>query len=71
MDVNRGDEYENNYRRRLVGKEFKTSADDAWYATAPPLEALRFILSDATTLESARGTRVPSRQVMASDVARA
>ena len=71
VDVNKGDECEKNYRSHLAGKEFKTITDDCLYAATPPLEALRFILSDAETSRSATGNQVPSRQAMVNDAARA
>ena len=52
------------YRSRWVAKEFKDSTDEDWFATTPPLEALRAILSDATT-----GNIV--KAVMLNDVSRA
>ena len=63
--MNKGDSVNTNYRSRLVGKEFKTYADDALYAATPPLEALRLIVSRAATDD---GTK---RELMINDVARA
>ena len=71
VDVNKGDDTERNYRSRLVGKEFKTNVDDTLYAPTPPLEALRYILSDAATLRLPGGSNEECRQVMVNDVARA
>ena len=71
MDVNKGDETDRNYRSRLVGKEFKTNVDDSLYAPTPPLEALRYILSDAATWRTPGGSEDKPRQVMINDVARA
>ena len=49
IDVNKGDIDRPNIRCRLVGKEFRTTPDDASHASTPPLEALRVILSRAAT----------------------
>ena len=65
IDINKGDSIDVNYRSRLVGKEFKTYADDSLYASTPPLEALRLIVSRASTND---GT---NRQLMINDVRRA
>ena len=65
IDVNKGDSVKRNYRSRLVGKEFKTYNDDTLYASTPPLESLRMILSRAATDDG-----VP-RELMVNDVARA
>ena len=65
IDVNKGDSVRTNYRSRLVGKEFKTYADDSLYASTPPLEATRLIMSRAATDD---GT---PRELMVNDVARA
>ena len=51
IDVNKGDAQSPNYRSRLVGKEFKTYADDSLYASTPPLEALRLVMSRAATTD--------------------
>ena len=64
IDVNKGDSQRPNYRSRLVGKEFKTYADDSLYASTPPLEALRLIMSMAATGDS-------TKQLMVNDVRRA
>ena len=56
-----------NIRCRLVGKEFRTSPDDALYACTPPLEALRLIMSRAATM----GEDARARNIMINDVSRA
>ena len=38
-------------RSRLVGQEFRDGEDDSLFASTPPLEALRFLISDAATIE--------------------
>ena len=65
IDVNKGDAQSPNYRSRLVGKEFKTYADDSLYASTPPLEALRLIMSRAATTDD------HPRELMVNDVRRA
>ena len=67
VDVNKGDAEDTNYRSRLVGREFNVGRDDALYASTPPLEALRLILSYAATIPS-EGAK---RMVMVNDVRRA
>ena len=52
------------YRSRWVAKEFKDTTDEDWFAATPPLEALRAILSDATTGQT-------EKAVMLNDVSRA
>ena len=49
LDVNKGDGTVRDYRSRLVGKEFRHGQDDTLYASTPPLEALRAILSYVAT----------------------
>ena len=67
VDVNKGDALDVNYRSRLVGREFNIGRDDALYASTPPLEALRLIVSYAATQPS-DGER---RTIMINDVRRA
>ena len=64
IDIHKGDVTKPNYRRRLAGKDFRTHADDAPYASIPPLEALRLIVSRAATTDKAR-------HIMMNDVRRA
>ena len=56
VDVSKGDALDVNYRSRLVGREFNIGRDDALYASTPPLEALRLIVSYAATQPSDRET---------------
>ena len=60
----KGDATEPNYRSRLVGKEFRTHAQDLLCASTPPLEALRLIVSQAATMDK-------ERHMMINDVRRA
>ena len=65
IDINKGDSKTHNYRSRLVGKEFKTYADDSLYASTPHLEALRLIISKAATRDGVK------MEIMMNDVRRA
>ena len=49
VEINKGDERVHNYRARLVGKEIKLDKREDLFAATPPLESLRFLLSDAVT----------------------
>ena len=50
IDISKGDEINENYRSRLVAKEFNVSKEDGLFAATPPLEALKYLLSCAATL---------------------
>jgi hypothetical protein len=67
IDTNKGDSENPNVRCRLVGKEFRTGPDDALFASTPPLEALKLIISRAATL----GIDGKKHEVMINDVSRA
>ena len=69
IDTNKGDRDNPNYRSRLVGREFNEGHDDLLYASTPPLEAMRLILSHAATTDDDQPGR--RRQVMINDVRRA
>ena len=49
VDVNKGDNMNPNVRSRLVARQIRQAGEDAIFAPTPPLEALRSILSIATT----------------------
>ncbi len=66
-DTNKGDADNPNVRCRLVGKEFRTGPDDALFAITPPLDALRLIISRASTL----GAGNKKSEIMINDVSRA
>ena len=51
VDIDKGDEKKPDYRSRLVAKEFNNGQGEGLYASTPPLEALRWILSHAATIE--------------------
>ena len=50
-DINKGDDVEVIYRSRLVGKEFNDNKINGSAARTPPLEALRYLVHEAATLE--------------------
>ena len=69
LDTNKGDKLNPNHRSRLVAREFNQGKDDTLYASTPPLEALRLIVSHAATIDAERpGER---RELMVNDVRRA
>ena len=68
IDVNKGDRENPNYRSRLVGRKIDEGEDDRLRAPAPPLEALRLIISYAATCAD-NGDY--DREIMVSDVSRA
>ena len=69
LDTNKGDKDNPNYRSRLVAREFNTGKDDTLYASTPPLEALRLIVSHASTVDPSRPD--DRRELMVNDVRRA
>ena len=52
IDVNKGDILSPDYRSRLMGKEFNDGTKPDLYTSTPPLEARRFIISQAATTSS-------------------
>ena len=69
VDTNKGDSLKPNCRSRLVGREFNVERDDSLYASTPPLESLRIILSNAATWT--KGQSETRKNVMINDVRRA
>ena len=69
LDTNKGDRATPNYRSRLVAREFNQGKDDTLYASTPPLEALRIIVSHAATVDQDRPRQ--RRELMVNDVRRA
>ena len=49
--MNKGDDVAVPYRSRLVGKEFADKRVDGLLAGTSPLEALRFLVHEAATVE--------------------
>ena len=66
IDVNKGDGANWRYRSRYVAKEYNTGDEDGLFASTPPLEALRLIISDAATRDQGE-----DKVIMVNDVARA
>ena len=65
IDHNKGDDLHEKYRSRLVAQQFNSGPmDDNIFAATPPLEALRMVISNATT-----GKR--GKVIMIADVSRA
>jgi hypothetical protein len=54
VDINKGDEVNENYRSRVVGKEFNDGSDmvEDLFAVTPPLEGVRLLLSEAANRSS-------------------
>ena len=69
IDTDKGDEAKPNYRSRLVGKEFNTGPEEGLFASTPPLEALRWLISEAATMEE--GGRQGTKVMLLADVSRA
>ena len=72
--MNKGDDISVSYRSRLVGKEFADKRVDGLFAGTPPLEALRFLVHEAATVEESGIGGVGSQEekvIMINDVARA
>ena len=69
MDIDKGDTNKPDYRSRLVAKEINTGYEEGLYASTPPLEALRWILSETATVEG--GAASEEKVVLISDVSRA
>jgi hypothetical protein len=66
VDINKGDDLNPRYRSRLVARQLKCrdSSGASYFAPAPPLEALRTILSLATTEV---GGHVPNWEPLSED----
>ncbi len=50
-DVNEGDKAHPNYRSRLVGKDSWDGDQDGLFASTPPLEALRLLISMTASVD--------------------
>ena len=65
IDHNKGDDLHERYRSRLVAQQYNSGPmEDNIFAATPPLEALRMVISNATT-----GKR--GKVIMIADVSRA
>ena len=69
IDINKGDDVASLYRSRLVGKEFADKKVEGLFVGTPPLEALRFLVHEAATVEGEEEEQ--GKVVMVNDVARA
>ena len=69
IDINKGDDDNPVYPSRVVGKEFNNGEMDGLFAGTPPLEAMRYIIHEAATVE--HGQDIDSKVLMINDVARA
>ena len=76
VDVNKGDNQTPNIRSRLVARQIRQAGEDARFAPTPPLEALRSIMSIATTDSPGQPQHVRDRnserraQISAIDISR-
>ena len=77
VHANKGDDTNPNVRSRLVARQIRQAGEDAIFAPTPPLEALRSVLSLATTDFPGRPVHVRDpaserrTQVSAVDISRA
>ena len=49
MDIDKGDRRSQNYRSRVVSKEYRQQKNDDLFAATPPIEAFRVVVSSAVT----------------------
>ena len=68
IDINKGDDANKNIRSRFVAKEFNTGNEEGLFAATPPLEALKYLISQVATTEPNHGEEAV---IMINDVARA
>ena len=66
IDIDQGNSNTPSYRSRLVAKEFKDKYMEGLFAGTPPLEALRFLVSDVATSDGDE-----EKVLMINDVSRA
>ncbi len=76
IDINKGNYEVPNYRSRFVAKEFNDGAEEGLFASTPPLEALRYLLSELASVDGLQspGSASPEasdKVLMINDVARA
>ena len=70
VDIDKGDEKTPDYRSRLVAKEFNNGQEEGLYASTPPLEALRWLLSHAATVDQ-KTKKYEEKVILIADVSRA
>jgi hypothetical protein len=68
IDINKGDNDNPNLRSRFVAKEFNTGNEEGLFAATPPLEALKYLVSQAATTTN---NNDEESVIMINDVARA
>ena len=68
IDLNIGDAEHPDHRSRLVAKDFNTGREEGVFAATPPREALKFLISEAATIEE--GSR-KEKIIMINNIARA
>ena len=71
IDINKGDSTVPNHRSRFVAKEYNDGKDATLFASTPPLEAFRMLVSDAATIECKKDGQAKRKVMMINDVARA
>ena len=69
VDINKGDIKQPIHRSRLVAQEYNTSKEGGLFASTPPLEALKALVSDAATTNEDGAWQ--QKVVMVADVSRA
>ena len=69
IDVNKGDDKNPMYRSRFVAKEFNDCEAAGMFAATPPLEALKILISDVSTI--GKDSEEEQKVLMINDVARA
>ena len=69
IDTDKGDKQNPKYRSRIVGKEYNTGQEDGLFASTPPLEALRWLISEAATVD--KNGKHGDKVILLSDVSRA
>ena len=68
IDINKGDSLNPEFRSRLVAKDFNNGKEEGIFAATPPLEALKYFISEAATVEKGKKH---NKIIMINDVARA
>ena len=76
VDIDKGDAATPNYRSRFVAMEFNNQAMDGLFASTPPLEALKLLVSCAATSLKEESAEMKwekdfEQMIMVSDIARA
>ena len=69
IDTNKMDEFNLEYRSRLVGREYNNGKYDTLYASTLPLEALRLVVSWAATVKGSK--KETCHELMTNNIRRA